>query len=68
MCCLRHAEHPARKRTSLAGLEQNLLIFGPPYILLKKKWEGLITTHDLTKLPCQEEKSHGNDIEEGGGI
>ena len=32
MCCLRHAEHPARNRTSLAGLEQNLLFFGPPYI------------------------------------
>ena len=32
MCCLRHAEHPARNRTSLAGLEQNLLFFGPPHI------------------------------------
>ena len=29
---MRHAEHPARNRTSLAGLEQNLLFFGPPHI------------------------------------
>ena len=33
MCFLRHAEHHARNRTSLAGLEQDLLFFGPPYIL-----------------------------------
>ena len=32
MCCLRHPEHHARNRTSLAGLEQDLLFFGPPYI------------------------------------
>ena len=32
MCCLRHREHYARNRTSLAGLEQDLLFFGPPYI------------------------------------
>ena len=31
MCCLRHPEHHARNYTSLAGLEQNLLFFGPPY-------------------------------------
>ena len=34
MCYLRHAERHARDRTSLAGLEQNLLFFGPPYIML----------------------------------
>ena len=34
MCCLRHAEQPAKNRTSLAGLEQNLLFFDPPYIKL----------------------------------
>ena len=32
MCFLRHAEHHARNRTSLAGVEQDLLFFGPPYI------------------------------------
>ena len=32
MCFLRPAEHPARNRTSLAGLEQDLLFFGPPHI------------------------------------
>ena len=32
MCFLRHAEHHARNRTSLAGLEQDLLFFGPPHI------------------------------------
>ena len=31
MCFLRHAEHHARNRTSLAGLEQDLLFFGPPH-------------------------------------
>ena len=33
MCFLRHAEHHARNRTSLAGLEQDLLFFGPPHTL-----------------------------------
>ena len=33
MCCLKHPEHHARNRTSLAGLEQDLLFFGPPYIM-----------------------------------
>ena len=32
MCCLRHPEHHERNGTSLAGLEQDLLFFGPPYI------------------------------------
>ena len=32
MCFLRHAELYARNRTSLAGLEQDLLFFGPPHI------------------------------------
>ena len=36
MCFLRHAEHHARNRTSLAGLEQDLLFFGPPYIKIFK--------------------------------
>ena len=31
MCFFRHAEHHARNRTSLAGLEKDLLFFGPPY-------------------------------------
>ena len=34
MCFLRHAEHYARNRTSLAGLEKDLLFFGPPHIYL----------------------------------
>ena len=33
MCFLRHAERHARNRTSLAGLEQDLLFFGPPHIM-----------------------------------
>ena len=30
----RYAEHHATNRTSLAGLNQNLLFFGPPHITL----------------------------------
>ena len=37
MCCLRHPEHHARNRTSLAGLEQDLLFFGPPYMMSKQE-------------------------------
>ena len=30
LCLLRHAEHPAKKYTSLTGLDQNLLILVHP--------------------------------------
>ena len=49
MCCLRHPEHHARNRTSLAGLEQDLLFFGPPYIrFLFERWVsfGLVLIHE----------------------
>ena len=32
MSYLKHAEHHATNSTSLAGLDQNLLFFGPPHI------------------------------------
>ena len=32
ICQLQHAEHPLKDHTSLAGPNQNLLFFGPPYI------------------------------------
>ena len=38
MCFLRYPEHHARNRTYLAGLEQDLLFFGPPYMSLKLEW------------------------------
>ena len=43
MCFLRPAEHPARNRTSLAGLGQDLLFFGPPYTVARDGHLSLMT-------------------------
>ena len=34
MCKMQHAEHLGKDHTTLAGLDQNLLFFGPPYIFI----------------------------------
>ena len=46
MCLLQNAEHPVKNLTSLAGLDQCLLLLGPPYIMK-------IFVRGLFKKKCQ---------------
>ena len=43
MSYLRHAELHATKRTSLVGLDQNLIFFGPPHTRISVICYGLLT-------------------------
>ena len=50
MCKMQHAEHLGKDHTTLAGLDQNLLFYGPPYILMGMKMKMSVSSYSRAPL------------------